>query len=82
MFLKNEAVSIQVANKPLIMIERETLLIIIAALAKEANIDYIKTSKAGVIIENLTQQLGSFVSATAIERHFKQIPQALGNRAK
>ena len=69
-------------NKILVKTERETLLVIIAALTKEAKIDYTKTSKAGVIIENLTQQLGSSVSATAVERHFKQIPQALENRAK
>lgn len=71
------------SSKPLIaMRERETLLIIISALAKEAGIDTTKISKAGVIIESLTQQLGSTVSATTIERHLKQIPEALERRAK
>lgn len=71
------------SSKPLIAIrERETLLIIISALAKEAGIDINKISKAGVVIESLTQQLGSTVSATTIERHLKQIPQALENRTK
>ena len=62
--------------------ERETLLIIIAALAVEAKINYTKTSKASDLIENLTQILGVPVGATTIERHLKQIQKALENRAK
>lgn len=62
--------------------ERETLLIIIAALAKEYKVDIQKTSKAGELIARLTQQLGANVGATTIETHIKKIPQALQNRAK
>ena len=62
--------------------ERETLLIIIAALAKEAKIDITKKSKAGELIESLTQQIGSRVGATTIETHLKKISHALENRAK
>lgn len=62
--------------------ERETLLVIIAALAKEANVDIAKTSKTGVHIENMTQLIGARIGATTIETHLKKIPQALENRAK
>ena len=69
-------------DKPLIEKERETLLIIIAALAREYKVNITKTSKAGDLIANLTQILGVPIGATTIERHLKQIPQALENRAK
>ena len=72
----------QVAEKPLSDKEREALLIIIAALAKEAKIDINKASKAGELIANLTQQIGAFVGATTIETHLKKISQALQSRAK
>jgi hypothetical protein len=62
--------------------ERETLLIIIAALAKEARVDITKTSKSASIIESLTQQLGSPVGSTTIERHLKSIFIALESRAQ
>lgn len=69
--------------KPLVAVrERETLLIILSALAKEANIDISKVSKSAALIERLTQQLGAAVGATTIERHLKQVPQALANRTK
>lgn len=67
--------------KPLSNKERDTLLIIIAALAKEAKVDISRTSKAGELIANLTQLLGVQVGATTIETHLKKIPQALANRA-
>lgn len=72
----------QVTDKPLSDKERETLLIIIAALAKEAKVDISKTSKAGDLIANMTQLIGAPVGATTIETHLKKIPQALENRAK
>ena len=62
--------------------ERETLLIVIAALAKEAKIDITKTSKTGELIASFTQQLGANIGATTIETHLKKIPQALQSRAK
>lgn len=79
---KKNDVNKQVAEKPLSDKERETLLIIIAALAKEAKIDINKASKAGELIANLTQQIGASVGATTIETHLKKISQALENRAK
>lgn len=62
--------------------ERETLLIIIAALAKEAKIDISKISKTGDLIAVMTQQLGTPIGATTIETHLKKIPLALESRAK
>lgn len=69
-------------EKPLKDTERNTLLTIIAALAKEADYDISKISKTGELIASLTQQMGAPVGATTIERHLKKIPEALASRAK
>lgn len=61
---------------------RDSLLIIIAALAKEAGIDVAKPSKSGEVIAALTQQLGSPVSATTVENYLKLIGQAIEKRSK
>ena len=62
--------------------ERATLLTIIAALARAADIDILKASKAGDTIEALTVELRARVSARAIEDHLKRIPDALERRGK
>ena len=77
---KNDA--IQQTEKPLSDKERETLLIIIAALAKEAKVDITKISKTGDLIANMTQLIGAPIGATTIETHLKKINQALVNRTK
>jgi hypothetical protein len=77
-----ESISDKKIEKPISDKERETLLVIIAALAKEAKIDISKTSKAGVLIAAITQQLGAPIGATTIETHLKKISQALESRAK
>ena len=69
-------------DKPLSNKERETLLVIIAALAKDSKVDISKTSKAGELIANMTDLLGSPVGATTIETLLKKIPKALESRAK
>lgn len=69
-------------SKPLINRERETLLIIIAALAKDSGIDITRKSKAAESIALLTQSIGVAVGATTIENHLKRIEDALENRAK
>lgn len=69
-------------DKPTGERERATLLTIIAALAREAKIDISRPSKAGALIENLTQQLGARVSKRAIEEHLKRIRDALEKRAE
>ena len=73
------------AEKPLATTERNTLLTIIAALAKAAKVpvdDYRKPGKAAGYIEGLTDELGAHVSKRAIEEHLKKIPDALGTRMK
>jgi hypothetical protein len=67
-------------EKPLKDIERNSLLIIIAALAKDAKVDIDKISKASEYIAGLTDQLGASVGATTIERHLKKIKNAIESR--
>ena len=69
-------------DKPLRERERATLLTIIAALARAADIDISKASKAGAIIEAQIDQLGARVSGQTIEIHLKRIPDALERRSK
>ena len=70
------------AEKPLTSRERDTLLTIIAALAKEAGINIDSPGKPAGFIEGLTAELGARVSKRAIEDHLKKIPDALGTRMK
>lgn len=69
-------------NKPLDPRERSTLLIIIAALAKEAKINIDSPGKAALSIEGLTDSMGAHTSKRAIEDHLKNIPYALATRMK
>ena len=67
---------------PLYTKERNTLLTIIAALAKAAKINFKEAGKAALFIEGLTDDLGAHVSKRAIEEHLKKIPDALRTRMK
>jgi hypothetical protein len=69
-------------DRPIGTRERNTLLVIIAALAKEANIDLTKPSKAGELIANMTQKLGAPVDHATIEQKIKLIENALESRSK
>ena len=69
-------------DKPLGTHERNTLLTIIAALAKSAKIDTKQHGKAAQYIAGLTDELGASVSKRAIEEHLKKIPDALETRLK
>lgn len=62
--------------------ERDTLLIIIAALAKVAGYDVSRSSKTADSLASLTQEMGAPISSSAIEGKLKLIPQALENRSK
>ena len=66
--------------RPLGKRERDTLLTIIEALAKAANIDTSKSSKAAGEIEKLTVGIGTRVPARTIENHLKRIPEAVEDR--
>lgn len=62
--------------------ERNTLLVIIAALAKEAKINIDPPGKAAIFIEGLTDSMGAHASKRAIEEHLKKISDALATRMK
>jgi hypothetical protein len=66
----------------LITKERDTLLTIIATLAKEANIAIEQYGKSAQYISGLTAEMGAPVSKRTIEEHLKKIPNALDNRKK
>lgn len=70
------------AEKPLGTTEKNTLLTIVAALAKAQRIDIYQPGRAAVAIEDLTDKLGAHVSKRAIEEHLKKIPNALETRMK
>jgi hypothetical protein len=57
--------------------ERSTLLVIIAALARSADVDISGSWKAAERIEALTNTLGARVSARTIFNKLKEIPDAL-----
>jgi hypothetical protein len=65
------------AERPLKQRERDTLLVIIAALAELPKIDVKKPSKAAGAIESETVRMGARVAARTIEDHLKRIPDAL-----
>ena len=69
-------------EKPLSTRERDTLLTIIAALAREAKIKVDLPGRAAIFIEGLTDSMGTHVSKRAIEEHLKKIPDALATRMK
>lgn len=60
---------------------KHTLLVIIAALAKEASID-VRQRGAAARIEELVQALGSSLTQDTIKRYLDQIPQALDTRSE
>ena len=69
-------------SRPLLTTERNTLLTIIAALAKQAKIEIKETGKSAQYISGLTDELGANVSKRAIEEHLKKIPNALETRMR
>lgn len=79
---KESVSATQVKDKPLLAKERNTLLVIIAALAKEAKIDYSKPSKAATQIEAMTEKLGARVDHATIENKIKMIDDAIESRGK
>jgi hypothetical protein len=69
-------------DRPLEIKERRTLLCIIAALCKEAGLDYKKAAKTAGLIQGTAQQMGVSLGETTIEGHLKKIPDALATRMK
>ena len=62
--------------------ERSTLLCIIAALCKEAKLDYTAHSKTAGFIQSTADVMGIAIGDTTIEGHLKKIPDALERRMK
>ena len=69
-------------SRPLDDRERTTLLVIIAALAKEARVPISQPSKAADLIAKITQEMGASVSKRAIEEKLKLIDGALQSRTR
>jgi hypothetical protein len=68
-------------DKPMDPHERPTLLVMIAALANLAKIDWKRPSKAAAAIESQAALMGVQVGLRTIENHLKLIPEALANKA-
>ncbi len=68
------------SDKPLGERERTTLLVIIAALAAEADIDLSHPSTAAARIEEMTGRLGVRVTARTAEDHLKRVRKLLDER--
>jgi hypothetical protein len=80
---QNKSLAAQVKEiDPLDTRERNTLLIIIAALCKEAKIDYNKPAKAAALIKSTADFMPVSIGESTIEGHLKKIPDALANRMK
>jgi hypothetical protein len=69
------------SDKPLSTKERNTLLIVIAALCKHSHINHQDRGTA-IQIADLTDKLGAEVSDDTIRKILKQIPEVLGLRSK
>jgi len=67
---------------PLSTRERNTLLSIVAALCKEAKIDYSRPAKAAALVKDLTVGMSLSIGESTIESHLKRIPDALEARMK
>ena len=61
--------------------ERNTILVLLAAMCKQANFDY---SQRGIskAIEAATEEMGARVSDDTIRKVLSQIPEALESRRK
>lgn len=69
-------------DRPLASRERNTLLAIIAALCKEAKLDYTRHAKTAGLIQATAARMGVDIGETTIEGHLKKIPDALATRMK
>lgn len=79
---EEQIVETQVNDDSLKTRERNTLLIIIAALCKEAKIDYKKPAKAAGFIQSTAEKMGLSIGESTIEGHLKKIVDALESRMK
>ncbi len=71
-----------VVDKTLSTRERNTLLVIIGLLCKEAKLDYTKSAKTAGLIESMAAQLGVTIGETTVEGHLKKVSDAMAARMK
>lgn len=69
-------------TKPLGTKERNTLLVLIAVLSKEASIDITRPAKAAGLIQSLADKRGIGIGESTIEGVLKRIPSAVEARAR
>lgn len=69
-------------DKTLSTRERNTLLVIIGLLCKEAKLDYTKSAKTAGLIESMAAQLGVTIGETTVEGHLKKVSDAMAARMK
>jgi hypothetical protein len=69
-------------KRPIERRERETLLVIIAALARLPKIDVTHPSKAAAAIESETIGMTARVAKRTIEEHLKRIPDAIESKSQ
>lgn len=69
-------------EKPLTTRERNNMLTTIAALCKEAKLDYRTPAKTAGLIRGVMAGMGVDVGETTIEGYLKKIPDVLESRAK
>jgi hypothetical protein len=60
--------------------ERTTLLTLIAALARHANVEIAQPAKAAEVIAEYVKELGVIISPRTINAHLKRIDEALDRR--
>ncbi len=80
--ISDDKSAVQAKENQLSTKERDTLLTIIAALARHGKIDVKECGKSALYISGLTEEMGASVSKRAIEEHLKKIPAALEVRMK
>ena len=67
-----DSIALQIANKPLITTERNTLLTIISVLMKKAGLDKLTCGKASGFIEGESDTFGTPVAKRTIEGHLRK----------
>ena len=72
----------KITDKELSTKERNSLLIIIATLCKEAKIDYTKPSKSGLFIESTAESIGLKIGKTTAANYLREIKKTLVSRTK
>lgn len=69
-------------EKPVATSERNSLLVIIAVLCKEAKMEYTRHAKTAALIADTAEKMGLAIGESTIEGHLKKIPDALRARMK